>query len=306
MHRDLYCEVTNRIIAALDAGVTPWIQPWSTGFEPTPINAASRRCYRGINTVLLTLEAQSRGFNRNAWLTYRQAAELGAHVRAGESGCVVVFYKLHELPHPTSVEKLEDEPAPKVIPLLRAYTVFNLEQVDALPKRLREREALATWHPEESAERLLKESQADIRHGGAMAYYDPRDDRIQLPNRENFDDSAGYYSTAMHELVHWTGHAKRLDRQLGRRFGNAAYAAEELVAEMGSAFLCASCYLEGRLRHASYIADWLELLKSDKRAIFAAAAKAQHAVDFIESVCGNPPIAVTSNMAWKKQEAGTA
>ena len=186
MHRDLYAEVTTRIIAALEAGVTPWIQPWRTNFEPTPINAVSRRCYRGINTVLLTLEAQSRGFNRNAWLTYRQAMEAGAHVRAGETGCVVVFYKLHELPHPKSVDQVEDEPKPRVVPLLRCFTVFNVDQLDALPTRLKEREAMFSWQPDEAAERVLTESKADIRHGGHMAFYDVSKDRIQLPPRTGF------------------------------------------------------------------------------------------------------------------------
>lgn len=303
--RDLYAEVTNRIVAALEAGVTPWIRPWTADFEPTPINAASRRCYRGINTVLLTLEAQSRGFNRNAWLTFRQAKELGAHVRAGESGCHVVFYKLHELPHGATVERIEDERRPKVIPLLRSFTVFNLAQIDNLPDRLKEREARVAWRPLEAAETLLTGSGADIRHGGAMAFYDPREDRIQLPAKHAFPDRGGYYATALHELVHWTAHPTRLHRDLGRRFGDAAYAMEELIAEMGSAFLCASCYLEGRLRHADYVGHWLQVLRNDKRAVFAAAAKAQQASDFIESVCGNPPLAATSNAAWH-QEAGAA
>jgi antirestriction protein ArdC len=306
LHRDLYQEVTSRIVAALETGVTPWIQPWTADFEPTPLNAVSRRCYRGINTVLLTLEAQARGFSRNAWLTYRQARELGAYVRPGETGCVVVFYKLHELPHTATVEQIEDDAKPKVVPLLRSFTVFNLAQVENLPERLRVREAMVTWQPDEAAERLLAESRAVLHHGGAFAYYDPRADHIQLPERKCFDDAAGYYGTALHELCHWTGHASRLNRNLGRRFGDAAYAAEELIAEIGSAFLCSSCYLEGRLRHASYIANWLTLLRNDKRAIFAAAAKAQQAVDFIESVCGTPPIAISANMDSRNQEAGAA
>jgi antirestriction protein ArdC len=304
--RDLYAEVTNRIVAALEAGVTPWIRPWSVDFEPTPINAVSRRCYRGINTVLLTLEAQARGFNRNAWLTYRQAKEIGAQVRAGESGCLVIFYKLHDLPNPVTVEQIEDAPRPKVVPFLRSFTVFNLAQIDGLPDRLKEREAMVAWNSQDAAENIITGSGAMIRHGGAMAFYDLRDDFIQLPERRSFPDGAGYYATALHELVHWTGHVKRLNRQLGRRFGEAAYAMEELVAEMGSAFLCASCYLEGRLRHANYIGQWLQVLRNDKRAVFAAAAKAQQAADFIESVCGTPPIAATSNAAWSHQEAGVA
>jgi antirestriction protein ArdC len=306
MHRDLYAEVTNRIVSALEAGVTPWIRPWSVDFDPTPINAASRRSYRGINAVLLALEAQSRGYSRNAWLTYRQAQELGAQVRAGESGTTVVFYKLHELPHTTTVEQIEDEKRPKVVSFLRCFTVFNLVQIEGLPERLKVKEALITWDPHQAAAAILRESHATIRHGGAEAYYSPPDDRIQLPERQSFANAAGYYNVALHELVHWTGHPSRLNRDLGRRFGEAAYAMEELIAEMGSAFLCASCYLEAHLRHASYIGNWLRVLKSDKRAIFAAAAKAQQAVDFIESVCGTPPIAVSANMSSKKQEARAA
>jgi antirestriction protein ArdC len=302
--RDLYEDVTQRIVAALEAGVVPWIRPWTTDFDPSPINAVSRRTYRGINSVLLTLEAQSRGFSRSAWLTWRQARELGAYVRAGETGCVVVFYKLHELPHMTTIERLEDEVRPKVIPLLRSFTVFNLAQISGLPPRLCERDAKVAWDPLEAAETLLRESGARIRHGGAVAFYSPPEDRIQLPERHAFPDAVSYYGTGLHELVHWTAHPARLNRILGRRFGDAAYAMEELIAEMGSAFLCAGCYLEARLRHASYIANWLEVLKNDKRAVFAAAAKAQQAVDYIESVCGTPPIAATSNAAWSHQEAG--
>jgi len=305
MHRDLYAEVTNRIVSALEAGVTPWIRPWSMDFDPTPINAVSRRCYRGINVVLLTLEVQSRGYSRNAWMTYRQAIELGAQVRRGESGTTAIFYKLHELANPTTVEQIESEKTSKVISFLRWYTVFNVAQIDGLPDRLKVKEALTAWDPHRTAEALLRESCARIQHGGAEAYYSPPDDRIQLPERGTFADAASYYATALHELVHWTGHPGRLNRNLGRRFGEAAYAMEELIAEMGSAFLCATCYLEGQLRHANYIGNWLKVLKSDKRAVFTAAAKAQAAVDFVESVCGTPPIAATSNAAWhQEQEAG--
>jgi antirestriction protein ArdC len=306
MYRDLYAEVTNRIVSALEAGVTPWIRPWSVDFDPTPINAVSRRSYRGINTVLLTLEAQSRGYGRNAWMTYRQAMELGARVRRGESGTTAIFYKLHEFSLSTTVEQIEDEKKSKVISFLRWYTVFNVAQIDGLPERLKVRETLTTWNPQDAAESILQESGARICHGGAEAYYSPPDDRIQLPERGHFESGSAYYATALHELVHWSGHPKRLNRSLGRRFGEAAYAMEELIAEMGSAFLCAGCYLEGQLRHANYIGNWLQVLKSDKRAVFAAAAKAQQAVDFIESVCGTPPIAATSNAAWHHEEAGAA
>lgn len=232
MHRDLYREVTDRIVAALEAGVAPWIRPWTAEFEPGPINAVSRRSYRGINAVLLNLQAQARGYGRNAWLTYLQAQELGAQVRAGEKGTAIVFYKLSELPHITTVERLEDDSRPKVIPFLRCFVVFNLSQVDRLPARLKAKEKMIAWDSHAAAEAILRESKADIQHGGAQAYYSVPDDRIQLPERGDFASAAAYFATAHHELVHWSGHPKRLNRDLGHRFGEAAYAMEELIAEV--------------------------------------------------------------------------
>lgn len=289
MNHDLYQAVTDRIVSALEAGTAPWIKPWSTQFDGVPINVASNRPYRGVNRLLLTMEAFARGYGRNAWLTYRQARELGGQVRGGQRGAQVVFYRLREVPQP-EIERSEDEAKPKVIPLLRAYTVFNVAQVDGLPERLNPPEpSRPAWEPQETAERLLKGSGAQIEHGGSMAFYSPLDDRIVIPAREAFKDAGSYYATALHELVHWTGHPQRLDRQLGRRFGEAAYACEELVAEMGGAFLCASCRIDGHLQHAEYIGEWLKVLKQDKRAIFTASTKAQQAADYIEAKVGAPP-----------------
>ena len=284
--RDLYAEVTGKIIAALEAGTPPWIRPWSGEFDPIPMNAGSRRPYRGVNRVLLTLEAQLRGFGRNTWLTYRQAAELGAQVRGGERGTTVVFYKLHELP----ATETEDRPQPRVVPLLRSFTVFNLAQIDQLPERLAQPSGeAAAWVRELAPEKLLADSGARIEHGGFAAFYEPKEDRIQLPERELFADAGSYYSTALHELTHWTGHPERLGRQLGRRFGERAYAMEELIAEIGSAFLCAACRIDGRLQHAAYVADWIQVLERDKRAVFAAAAMAQRAADYLEAKLSAPP-----------------
>jgi antirestriction protein ArdC len=284
--RDLYAEVTARIVAALEAGTPPWIRPWSGDLERVPLNGFSRRPYRGINCILLTLEAQLRGFDRNLWLTYRQAGELGAQVRGGERGTTVVFYKKHELP----TEAGDDSSEPRVVPLLRSFTVFNVAQIDRLPERLQQPAAEANvWLPEHAPEELLAKSGARIEHGGFAAFYGPEDDRIRLPERELFADAGSYYATALHELVHWSGHPSRLGRELGRRFGDAAYAMEELIAEIGSAFLCAACRLEGRLQHASYVADWVKVLKTDKRAVFTAAAKAQQAADYVEGLARPAP-----------------
>lgn len=284
--RDLYAEVTSKIVDALEAGTPPWIRPWSGDLERVPTNGSSRRPYRGINCVLLGFEAQLRGFSRNVWLTYRQATELGAQVRGGEHGSTVVFFKRHEVP----ADDADPSAEPRVVPLLRSFTVFNLDQIDKLPERLQKPSAERNeWVREHAPEKLLADSGARIEHGGFAAFYSPEDDRIQLPERELFADAGSYYGTALHELTHWSGHSSRLDRQLGRRFGESAYAMEELIAEIGSAFLCAACRLEGRLQHEAYVADWIRVLKGDKRAVFTAAAKAQQAADFIEGLSKPAP-----------------
>lgn len=273
---NIYEEVTDRIIAALELGVAPWVKPWRTEAEPFPVNAGSKRPYRGINVLLLSMESMTRGYVGNAWLTYRQASELGAQVRAGEHGTQIVFYKQREVPD-------EDHPdaKAKVVPMLRTFTVFNTCQIDSLPAHLTQPAAVPTWEPVEEAERVISATAARIQHGSSKAFYRPDDDFIQLPDLSAFHDQAGYYATALHELTHWSGAPARCNRQLRNRFGDDAYAIEELVAEIGSAFLCAHCRIDGQLQHPSYIANWLEVLKNDKRAIFTAAAKAQQAADFV-------------------------
>lgn len=283
MSRDLYGEVTARIVAALEQGVAPWVRPWSLGADTLPLNACTRRPYRGVNVILLELEAQAQGYPLNRWLTYRQALEFGGQVRRGETGSTVVFWKLRRLG--ATADTYPDEAEPdlheRVIPLLRAFTVFNVAQVDGLPPDLSAPPPPA-WEPEARAEELLLMSGAEIRHGGALAYYQPRTDEIHLPPRQWFPQAGSYYATALHEITHWTSHASRCNRQLGKRFGDDAYAAEELIAEMGAAFLCAHCRIDGELQHAvSYLDHWLKVLRTDKRAIFVAATKAQQASDYV-------------------------
>jgi antirestriction protein ArdC len=277
---DLYTDTTARIVTALAQGVAPWIRPWSTGMDAMPTNACTRRPYRGINVVLLAMEAQAHGYPLNRWLTYRQAAGLGGQVRKGEHGTHVVFWKLRTVE--AKAETSDDSPSQRVFPLLRCFTVFNTAQIDGLPSGMAEPPpSTPAWPGEEAAERLINAAGADIRHGGFRAFYAPAADYIQIPPRPSFAAASGYYATTLHELVHWTGHASRLDRQLSGRFGDEAYAAEELIAELGSAFLCAHCRIDGQLQHASYIGNWLRVLRNDKRAIFVASAKAQHAADFL-------------------------
>lgn len=279
--RDLYADVTRQIIAALDAGTPPWNCPWQgQGLDARPANATTGRRYRGINTLLLNFQARAQGYAHSRWLTFQQAQRVGGQVRRGERGTPIVFFKLHEV---DGAERSCSTPSTmRVVPLLRGFTVFNVEQVDGLPESLRAPSARpCDWEPIAMAEALLLQSGAQIAHGGAEAFYVPSHDAIRLPERHAFVTAADYYATALHELTHWTGHPTRCDRPLGRRHGLEAYAFEELVAEIGSAFLCNHCGLVGEVQHASYVAAWLQALRQDKRLIFTAAAQAQRAADFL-------------------------
>ena len=275
--KDIYTEVTNRIITALESGTPPWICPWRDG-TALPSNLATGKPYRGINVLMLSIEADMRCYSDSRWVTMRQANELGAKVRKGEHGTPIVFWKIRE------AEDVDADPAaePKrVIPMLRSYTVFNTSQLEFLPEKFELRPSPAVWQPLGEAEQLLYETGAVIRHGGNRAFYSPSEDLIQLPPEAWFETPDDYYATALHETVHWTGHPRRLNRVLGRRHGIEAYAYEELVAEMGAAFLCAHVGIPARLEHASYIDSWLDSLRRDKRLIFTAAGAAQKAADYV-------------------------
>ncbi len=283
--KDLYQQVTDRIVTSLEAGVPPWICPWQPGSDGIHKNITSHKPYRGINVLLLNLQAMSEGYPDTHWLTYKQAIELGAHVRKGEAGTSIVFFKFRE------IEDDKAEADRKVVPMLRTYTVFNTAQTEGLPERYLQAPPEQHWTPCEAAEGILMDSGASIWHGGNRAFYAPADDVIQLPPVSYFPEADGYYGTALHELTHWTGHPDRCNRPLGRRHGIDAYAYEELVAEMGAAFLCAHCQLPARLEHASYIDTWLDALKKDKRLIFVAAGAAQKAADYALGISHITPVA---------------
>lgn len=255
--RDLYQTVTEQVVIALESGTQPWIRPWTgADHDPVPANATTRRPYRGINVLLLNMHSVARGFEHNRWLTFQQALSVGACVRKGEHGTPVVFFKMHEV----GAGDVEQRPADarKVIPLLRSFTVFNVAQVDGLPAALVPATApVNVWDALDIADELIRASGADVRHGGSRAFYTPDEDFIQLPPRAAFTSVTDYYATALHELTHWTGHEARCHRVLGKRHGIDAYAFEELIAEMGSAFLSSHCRLPGKLQHASYIGSWL-------------------------------------------------
>lgn len=272
--QDLYQQVTDKIITALEAGVAPWVKPWdhAAAHNGYPYNAVSGKAYRGINIALLYAPQ----YASNAWMTFKQARDLGAHVRKGERGSMIVFYKPFAVKDKNAEPDATGNQPKRLIPLLKSFHVFNVEQIDNLPQGYA---APVSIRPPMPADSLL--SQATIAHGGDLAFYQPSQDFIRLPQPDKFRSLADYQATALHELTHWTGHPTRLAREYGKRFGDQAYAREELVAEMGAAFLCARCGLDGQLQHPEYIAGWLKVLKEDKRAILTAASHAQKAADFI-------------------------
>lgn len=289
MKADTYTRITNTIIAELEKGERPWFKPWNTAYAAGRITRPLRAQgvpYRGINVLSLWIEAESKGYSAPIWMTYRQASELGGQVRKGERGAPVVFASTTKR---TEENETTGEALERSIPFLKAYSVFNVEQIDGLPAQYH---ALASpvLDPVQRiarAEEFMARTGAEIRHGGDRAYYNVTQDFIQMPPFVAFRDAESYYATLAHEATHWTRHERRLTRDFGRkRWGDAGYAMEELVAELGSAFLSSDLNLTPDLRpdHASYIASWLKVLKEDKRAIFTAAAHAQQAADYLNAL----------------------
>lgn len=282
----LYHTITNDIIAELEQGVAPWVKPWTTeggGAPLLPYNAASKRRYQGVNVLLLWQAAREKGYRSPAWLGFQQASGFGGHVKKGEKSTLIVYGS-------TFVPKDEREKPEEEqhrVPFLKRWGVFNVEQVAGLPESVAPL-PLPVSLPDalEQVEAFLQTIGADVRHGGDRACYVPSLDGIRLPPPEAFESAAHYYSTSLHEHTHWTGHESRLNRNLTGRFGEAAYAAEELVAELGAAFLSAALSIPGRLRHAEYIGSWLTLLQHDARAIFTAASKATEAARYLEEKGG--------------------
>lgn len=287
---DVYSRVTDRIVSELEKGVRPWLKPWSAAGVENRLPLLPLRHngtpYRGINILLLWGEAIEKGYTRNIWMTYKQAEAQGAHVRKGEHGALVVYADRFT----RTEENDKGEEIEREIPFMKAYTVFNVEQIEGLPAALYEppapRDTGHTMDLIAEAETFFTATGATFRHGGNRAFYAPAADFIQLPPAEAFRDAESYAATKAHELTHWTGHKDRMARAFGQRFGDRAYAFEELVAELGAAFLCADLGItpEPREDHAAYLASWLEVLKEDKRAIFSAAAHAQRAADFLHGL----------------------
>lgn len=287
MKQDIYQRVTDRIMADLEQGVRPWLKPWSVDHAAGKINRPLRsnfQPYSGINVLMLWGASVEAGYVSPVWITYKQAQSLGAQVRKGEHGSPVVYASTF-----TKTEQTDDgREVEEQIPFLRAYTVFNAEQVDGLPEQYYPKieNPLPLANRIERADAFVESTGAKIRHAGGSAFYSGTVDQITMPPFESFKDPESYYATIFHELTHWTKPESRLNRNFGRKaFGDPGYAREELVAELGAAFLCADLGItpEPREDHASYLASWLKVLKDDKRAIFQAASYASKAADYLSA-----------------------
>lgn len=273
MSNTIYQEITDSIIKQLENGAAPWVKPWKVD-QTADKNIISQKPYQGINRLILGMSSMAQGFDVPVWASYKQWESLGANVRKGEKGTKIVFY--------SPVEKENAQGEKESYAVLKAYWVFNASQVDGIEIAPTSTATDSTFIDCALAEERIIKTGASITHGGDAAFYAPGPDRIQLPHKSAFDNESSYYATAFHELTHWTGAKTRLDRELSKgKFGNPAYAFEELVAEMGAAFLCQDYGIQGELRHAGYIQSWLKACRDDSRAIFKAAALAQKAADYI-------------------------
>ena len=290
---NLYQEITDNIIAELEAGRVPWVQPWSQTASSAPLgvpkNAATGRHYSGINIIILWSAVTERGFSGQSWLTFRQALGAGGHVRKGEKGTTVV-YADRFIPDEERRRADEDGDEPQAIPFLKRFTVFNTEQCEGLPEDIASAPAPV---PEglilPQVDGLIASTGADFRIGGDRAFYSPAQDFVQVPRPEAYFEPINWHRTALHELGHWTGHSSRLARDLSGIFGSKSYGQEELCAEMASAFVCASLGIMPTVRHADYLGAWLDILREDNRAVIRAASAASKAADYLLALLPETP-----------------
>lgn len=287
--RDIHQEVTNTILTQLEKGTIPWHQPWqggsSKGFFDLPYNAVSSNYYQGINIILLWCANINKNFNNAEWATFKQWSEKNETIRKGEKGSMIVYYDV--------IEKEEDNEIKK-IPFLKSYHVFNRCQLNSYePQEEQPKEdVIPLVQRVEIVDSFVENTQAVIEHGKDGAFYHPSEDKIYMPSVEAFHETAtctateGYYSTLLHELVHWSGAEKRLNRTKGKKFGDNVYAVEELIAELGAAFLCAEFDIATTEKgdHANYIASWLKVLKDNKNCIITAASEASKAVNYMKQL----------------------
>jgi antirestriction protein ArdC len=278
MQNDIAQQVTDRIIAELEAGAAPWVKPWRAD-STADKSIVTGKAYQGINRLLLAMSSMAGGFSSPYWATFKQWTDRGAHVKKGSKGTQIIFYSPLQK---TVTDQVTGEAEEVSYAVLKAFYVFNADQVEGaeVPASA---PVSTVFDDHDDAEAFIAGTGARISHGGDAAFYVPSQDRIQLPHKSAFTDPASYYATAFHELTHWTGHDSRTDRKLSGKFASPSYAFEELVAELGAAFLCQDHGIAGELRHAGYIGSWLKACREDKRAIFRAAGLAQKAVDYMHA-----------------------
>jgi antirestriction protein ArdC len=283
--QSLYQEVTDQIISELEQGRVPWVQPWGTPEANAslglPKNAKTGRNYSGVNVLILWGAVIQKGYGCQHWLTFRQALDLGGSVRKGERG-TVACYADRFIPRAERERAARDGDEPEAVPFLKRFTLFNVDQCDGLPEGAYQDAApLPERQIVPQAEALIAATGADLRIGGRRACYVPSGDFIQMPPQQAFFDQVNFFAVCLHELTHWTGSPSRLNRDLSGSFGSNKYAREELNAELGAAFTCAELGIEPTLRHADYLASWLDVLRADNRAIFRAASQASKAADYL-------------------------
>ena len=284
---NLYDEITTKIIAELEAGRVPWVQPWGTSAARAPLglpkNATTSRSYSGINVLILWGAVIEHGFPSQGWLTFRQALSLGGNVRKSERGTTVV-YADRFTPEDEKRRARETGDEAHAIPFLKRYTVFNVAQCDGLPADI------ATVAPppppgliEPRVEALIRATGVDFRIGGNRAFYVPSQDYVMVPPPQAYFEPINWHRTALHELGHASGHHSRLNRDLSGSFGTKLYSVEEITAELIAAYSCAALGIVPTVRHADYIGAWLEVLREDSRAIVRAASQASKAADCLLS-----------------------
>lgn len=282
---NLYEEITSKIIAELEAGSVPWVQPWGRPDVGAPlgmpVNAVTSRRYSGINVLMLWSAVVETGFTCQSWLTFRQAIALGGHVRKGERGTTIVYADKF-IPHDERKRARDAGDEPQAIPFLKRFSVFNIEQCDNLPDEVTEAA------PPVAANLILPQAKAlidatgiDVRIGGDRAFYDVTHDYVRVPPPQAYFEPVDWHRTALHEVSHASGASHRLGRDMSGSFGSKKYAFEELIAEISAAFVCASLGIVPTVRHSDYIAEWLKVLKQDNRAIVRAASQASKAADYL-------------------------
>jgi antirestriction protein ArdC len=282
---NFYDEITAKIVRDLEGGRLPWVQPWGSAKVSAPLgmpkNATTGRAYSGINVLILWDAVTRLGFSAQKWLTFRQALAVGGNVRKGERGTTVV-YADRFTPNSERDRAYEHGETPRAIPFLKRFTVFNAEQCDGLPDDIAGAPApIQADLIQPQAEALIRATGADLRIGGDRAYYDVVNDFVRVPPPETFFEPINWHRTACHELSHWAGAESRLARDMSGVFGSKIYAQEELIAEISSAFVCAALGIVPTVRHADYIAGWLDLLRDDNRAIVRAASAASKTADYL-------------------------